>query len=70
MRTLYSVALLALCLTVFAGCAADSGPVGVSALPTDPGMAIQAADSCCQPNDGSPCAAEKTCEREWEQDER
>lgn len=70
MRTLYSVALLALCLTVFAGCAAENDPVGLNALPTDPGMTMQAVEECCGADGKSDCAADRSCGRECEQEER
>ena len=59
MRTLYSVALLALCLTAFAGCGADNDPVGVNTLPTDPAFTTEGSggeDPCDHAPCVSPCA--------------
>jgi hypothetical protein len=69
MRSLMSLALLALCLTALAGCAAENDPVGVSALPTEPGLATLSVEECCCADGDAKCAAECTCERECEQEE-
>jgi hypothetical protein len=69
-RTLYTVALLALCLTAFAACAADQDPVGLSALPTDPGMALQEAPTRCCADDDAGCTVDGFCESEFEQGRR
>ncbi len=70
MRTLCAVALLALCVTVFAGCAAENDPVGVSALPTDQGVGLQSEVQCCSGDCDAECADDATCERSCEQDIR
>jgi hypothetical protein len=43
-RTLAIAVLLALCLSLLAACAPEGGPVGVSALPGDPGVYALGAD--------------------------
>ena len=43
-RSLRIVALLALCLPLLAACAPEGSPVGVSALPGDPGVYALGAD--------------------------
>ena len=70
MRTLYSVALLALCLTVFAGCAAENDPVGLNALPTDPGMTTLAVEECSCADGKADRVADDSCGRECEQEKR
>ena len=71
MRTLCGVALLALCLTVFAGCAAENDPIGVSALPTDLGVGHLSEAQCCDGDCDAECAEEDVaCERSCEQDIR
>ena len=70
MRALCTVALLALCLTVFAGCAAENDPIGVSALPTDMGVGHQLEVQCCDGDCDAECADDAICERSCEQDIR
>ena len=70
MRTMCTVALLALCLTVFAGCAAENDPVGVNALPSDPGISMLTVEECCCADGDAECAVECLCEGECGQDER
>lgn len=59
MRTLCILALLALCLTAFAGCGADNDPVGVNTLPTDPAFTTEDADGR-DPGDHALCGSQCT----------
>jgi hypothetical protein len=67
MRTLHFVALLALCLTAFAGCGADNDPVGVNMLPTDPAFTTEGTDGrepCDHASCGSRCTDRENHEGE------
>jgi len=70
MRTLRVITLLALCVTLFAGCAAENDPMGVSSLPTDQGVGLQSDIGCCIEGCDAECAEDVTCERSCAQDIR
>ena len=61
MRLERLTALLAPCAIVLAGCAAENDPMGVSALPTDPGVGLRFEAECCGSDRDAECAIDATC---------
>ncbi|RKZ11325.1 hypothetical protein DRQ53_03840 [bacterium] len=75
MRAVRAAGLFALCLFLFAACAPEGDPMGVNALPTDPGTPIYstvhdcsaaAAEGCteCATTRQLAAACEESCQTE------